>query len=874
MKKKILLVAALVLCVFSGSAQQWEVIREVGPVTRPAEAASSGTSFDFGYCTDNIAGMVGYSPNTTVRVAFLIPKSVAVNYAGAQITKIHVGFGSSVATNTSVFIAESLTGSALAYSQSASFTTLEWNAVHLTTPYTITGEKDVLVGYEYTGGGEGDFYSIGLDDSTVPSPNGNYFSVRTGLASYSSWESLASYGFFNATLKATIEGNLPEYNLGINSVVTSALDVVANEPFSVITGVTNKAIRTINSVELEYEIGGTVSREVVSDISIKPLQSFSFTKEVSLSTDGAYSVKVTVLKLNGDREDTDASDNSLSAGQDVWVGNSVPTISRKRNVVLEEYTGIYCVYCPDGHKKANDLKASNPAQVEVINIHQGSFANPSGSDPDFRTPWGDALMAQTGLTGYPSGTVNRHLFSGTGSILGRGDWASAAQQIISQSSPVNLHAEASVDWTTNRLTVDVSGYYTGNSAVQTNLLNVALLQENVLGPQTGASNFYPEMLTDGGLYRHNHMLRHLLTGQWGDTIYATTSGSSFSKQYVYTVPEDYTNVPVDLQNITVLAFIAQGKQEIITGTRAKIGNRYITDPTIKVVSVEQLPLPTIDNNILVQVVVQNISETPVSSYRLQYRLNDGEAQSYAVDGRNIQRFEQDTLLLPLIPVVLGTKYALTVATDQTNGSAQAKVYQSATEVSKDVCFASSRLLRLKLWQDTYGSETTWALFDADGKTITDGGPYEDLANVGTQLHEHDLTVPTNGAYRFEIYDEFGDGINSGYGEGKYEIWAGDVLVTSGNGRFGAKETKLIGVSDETSVREVSVSDIAVYSYDDRLHVLSPVPVAWVAVYDALGKQVISQDGKKVVSLKELNRGIYIVKVLTQSGVEKVVKIVR
>ena len=53
---------------------------------------------------------------------------------------------------------------------------------------------------------------------------------------------------------------------------------------------------------------------------------------------------------------------------------------------------------------------SNRSPVVLINIHQGSFA---GNNPDYKTDWGNALAGQTGLTGYPSGTINRRVFSGT-----------------------------------------------------------------------------------------------------------------------------------------------------------------------------------------------------------------------------------------------------------------------------------------------------------------------------------------------------------------------------------------------------------------------------------------------------------------------------
>ena len=65
----------------------------------------------------------------------------------------------------------------------------------------------------------------------------------------------------------------------------------------------------------------------------------------------------------------------------------VSTDTENKKVILEEFTGIYCTYCPDGHAIANAIKAENPEDVFIINIHTGGYAvpNPAINDPDFRT---------------------------------------------------------------------------------------------------------------------------------------------------------------------------------------------------------------------------------------------------------------------------------------------------------------------------------------------------------------------------------------------------------------------------------------------------------------------------------------------------------
>ncbi len=235
----------------------------------------------------------------------------------------------------------------------------------------------------------------------------------------------------------------------------------------------------------------------------------------------------------------------------------VTTDVTNKNAVLEEFTGIHCQYCPQGHVIAQALLNNNPGRAVAVAVHQGSYSVPGTGEPDYRTDFGDALAGQTGLTGYPSGTVNRHVFSGTKTALGRGDWTNAANTIFQQVSPVNVGIESSYNAATRELTVHVELYYTANSATSSNFINVALLQDHIFGPQTGGGA--------GNNYEHMHMLRHFITGQWGDEVTTTTQGTLVDKVYTYIVPNAYRSVPCIVENCQVAVYVAQSHQEILSG---------------------------------------------------------------------------------------------------------------------------------------------------------------------------------------------------------------------------------------------------------------------------------------------------------------------
>ena len=238
----------------------------------------------------------------------------------------------------------------------------------------------------------------------------------------------------------------------------------------------------------------------------------------------------------------------------------VPTSVEKKNVVLEEYTGIHCGWCPEGHKLAKALHDKYPGQVVLLNIHQGSFAAPGSGEPDYRTEWGNALANQAKVSGYPAGTVNRREFSGLtaeGELsLNRGQWEAAAKIVFPEDSPVNVGAESTFDPETRKLTINIELYVTGELSNDALNLNIAVLENNVVGPQSGAP-----IPTN---YAHMHMLRDFITGQWGETFSDLQQGSFVEKTYEYTLQEEW-----NADNCDIAVYAVENTKNIYTGVNIK-----------------------------------------------------------------------------------------------------------------------------------------------------------------------------------------------------------------------------------------------------------------------------------------------------------------
>lgn len=249
----------------------------------------------------------------------------------------------------------------------------------------------------------------------------------------------------------------------------------------------------------------------------------------------------------------------------------VSTLPQNRKAVIEQFNG--CGYCPDAHRVVDNICAQYPASVFDIRFFQGYYAQ--NNLPHFVTQWGDALANQAQVYAYPSATINRHPFPWAQYTnypyleIGREDYASAVDTILQLTSPVNIAATVSINDSSRIMVVYVELYYTGNSNYSTNKLNVVLLQNNIIDSNISFRSYYPEMEVNDTLYRYMHVVRDMITGQWGETIETTTAGSFVTRTFVYQIPDSIGSVPIqNLCDLEVIAFVAEGQREILTGCRA------------------------------------------------------------------------------------------------------------------------------------------------------------------------------------------------------------------------------------------------------------------------------------------------------------------
>lgn len=433
----------------------------------------------------------------------------------------------------------------------------------------------------------------------------------------------------------------------------------------------------------------------------------------------------------------------LSCGASAYAWN-VSTEPQPRKALIEEFTGIHCQNCPDGHRVAADLMARHPEIVHSVAIHSGYFATPASGQPDFRTEVGTAIHDFYEVNSYPCGIVNRADL-GTGIILGRSDWGAACREVSKLTSPVNLWMESKYDNATRKLTVEVEGYFTETK--EEALLSVFLLQSEIQGPQSGGEL--------GEEYPHRHMLRARLTDQdFGDVIANPKAGEYFSRTFEYSLPDKIIGVEVDPVNIEVVAFVTDDKGEICQTEASRPDTSQL--PQSLIVSYKAAPLAIEKNYAFdyIETMLYNHGGVEVTQAGFELTVN-GIRKEYGWKGSVRPHSAQ------LIRVDVGDAFAEVCDLEGnqykfrllTANGVEVEAPSITGKFNEIVSYPSKFKIYIKT--DMNASDNTYRILDSKGNVVKEVGPFDEGKITE---HTEEITLGENEIYCLEVADAWGDGI--------------------------------------------------------------------------------------------------------------------
>lgn len=265
---------------------------------------------------------------------------------------------------------------------------------------------------------------------------------------------------------------------------------------------------------------------------------FKGIRSTSLTIDGVEHIVEKSLGIN----DSLALVNFIS--NNTWVEKTSPDNDNTRFIVLEEFTGHTCTFCPNGTREIKRLDGIFGDQLIPISIHAGNFAVPAPNGnkytTDFRVPEGrgEIYINEFNVSGYPSGIVSRIKQNASGAATWEQDINSIKDDIpMARLVMTNYYSSQR-----NVIRCEVEINWKQTLAEEYNL-QLFLLEDNIIDWQLDNGVEKPD-------YNHRHVLRKVINDTFGKTLEPAVSDETVKFQYIFTTNAAWK--PADLE---VVAFV-------------------------------------------------------------------------------------------------------------------------------------------------------------------------------------------------------------------------------------------------------------------------------------------------------------------------------
>lgn len=213
----------------------------------------------------------------------------------------------------------------------------------------------------------------------------------------------------------------------------------------------------------------------------------------------------------------------------------------KRAVLIEDFTGQYCVNCPRATEEIERLvEEYGDSVVIAVAIHSGPFgiSKTEGNSPLF-TELGNEYFQHWGLSSQPVGLIDR-LFDGTG--FNFTDWAGGIVYEMAYEAPVSFVMTTGYDQDSRKASIDVQTIGLDSASVS-GKLQVWLTEDSI-------DSF--QLMPDGSRndhYNHMHVFRASVNDPWGDDL-SVGHGEVVRKDYSIELNPDW--VPEHCSIVTFL----------------------------------------------------------------------------------------------------------------------------------------------------------------------------------------------------------------------------------------------------------------------------------------------------------------------------------
>ncbi len=328
----------------------------------------------------------------------------------------------------------------------------------------------------------------------------------------------------------------PQYDAGITEIRNYRYYLQGS---IVIAGtLKNYGLSTINSIDVHWTYdGNTVNTQSLTGLNVASYGTHNFSHSIPLAASGSnkYPIRMWTSNINGN-SDTNPT-NDTSAVFPIYSVSAKPA----KKTLLEEATGAWCQFCPDGAVKFLQVLNTNPNAIGYTVHNYDAMANDQT----------DSVNVYA--SGFPTGYIDRFKFLNQSSVdISRTQWSLFTSNRNNMAVPFGISMTHSYDARTRTVTVQLSADSKINANDRDYRFGIVVVQDSMSGTGTGwdQENFYntvsghPYYQAGDPIigYQHRHVARWWPLGVWGasGSIPSTvTDGTTYSQTYSFVLPNDY-----------------------------------------------------------------------------------------------------------------------------------------------------------------------------------------------------------------------------------------------------------------------------------------------------------------------------------------------
>ncbi len=332
-----------------------------------------------------------------------------------------------------------------------------------------------------------------------------------------------------------------------------------------------------------------------------------------------------------------------------------------------------------------------------------------------------------------------------------------------------------------------------------------------------------------------HMLRDMLTGQWGIPIQNTSANSFFTTTLRYDIPESIRDIEMVLDHLQIVAFVAEGNTEIISGNNAEMIVLDNVNLDATVMAYKSLPQSYCGGPTSPIITVHNYGTETLTNFDIEYTVNNETPITYAWTGNLVQNTSSD-IVLPSFPMLQYISQFNNIKTTLKNPNGSIDALFSNTLVQKlETCVDATENCKLGFFIPNGAEEVTWELSASNGDVILSGGPYD--ANT---VYQYSFSFPGSDIYILKVHDAGGDAFGGGgiirflnlskglVWEADMEAWSSELVAEF---RYNPEGIEDITVLEGINLYPNPASETVTLTYT-----LSKTSKVSIELYDMFGKR--------------------------------------